>query len=89
MNAPDLDRLLGDLRAAAPSAPPGLAASVLDQLGASALQVRQSVRAGAMACLLSILVAAGIALFAVPEKRIEAPPELTLLTRGAGPLAAF
>jgi hypothetical protein len=89
MNAPDLDRLLGDLRASAPRPPQDLTSSVMSRLGPSAAQVRKTLWAGAAACLLSMFVAAVIALSAASGAPEAAPPELTLLTRGAGPLASL
>lgn len=89
MTDPDLDRLLGDLRASAPAAPRDLTSVVMARLGPSVAQVRKTLLAGAAACLLSMLVAAGIALAAVSRAPEAAPPELTLVTRGAGPLASL
>jgi len=89
MTAPDLDRLLGDLRASAPAPSRDLTSLVMDRLGPSTAQVRKTFWAGASACLLSMLVAAGIAWTSVSGAPETAPPELTLLTRGTGPLASL
>lgn len=89
MNAPDLDRLLGDLRASAPLPTSDLTSLIMSRLGPSAGQVRKTLLAGAAACLLSILVAATIALATASGTAEAAPPEFTLLTRGAGPFASL
>ena len=89
MTDPDLDCLFRSLRASTPDCPTGVVPGVMERLGPSVVQVRKIVWAGASACFLSVLVAAGIALASVPERQQAAPPELTLLTRGAGPLASL
>lgn len=89
MNDADLDRLLCDLPLSNPDSPTGLTESVMARLGPPVVQVRKIVWAGVSACFLSVLVAAGIALASVPERQLAAPPELTLLTRGAGPFASL
>jgi hypothetical protein len=89
MNAPDLDRLFVDLRASTPRPPQDLTSSVMSRLGPSVMQVRKTLWAGAAACLLSMLVAATIALATVSGTAEAAPPEFTLLTRGAGPFASL
>ena len=88
MNAADLDRLLHQLSASSPEAPDRIVEGVLSRLGPPAAQVRTAYLAGLASCALGIALAFWIGLTSHPEPEI-APPAFTLLTQGAGPLAAL
>ncbi len=89
MPAPDLDQLLHQLREATPETPSRLADEVLSRLGPSAAQTQLNLCVGVTSCLAAVALAALIGVSAHPGGTKAQPPELTLLTRGAGPLASF
>lgn len=89
MTPSDLDRLFRQLRETAPETPAGLASGVLSRLGPPTAQVKTVLYAGAASCLVAVALAALIGA-SVRDAPVETvPPELTLLTRGAGPLASL
>ncbi len=92
MTDSDLDRLFGVLRRSAPHLPGDLCDTVMARLGPPVIQIRKILWAGAAACLVSVLLSAGITLSALvtaPGDLHSHPPELTLLTRGASPLSSL
>jgi len=89
MREPDLDLLFHQIRESSPEVPRGLVPGVLSHLGPSARQVRTILVAGATSCAVAMLLAALIGATVPPPEIDTAPPEFTLLTRGAGPLASL
>jgi hypothetical protein len=92
MNEPDLDRLLRQLGRHGERLAPDFASRVLDRLGPSAAQIRSSILAGVACCALAVALSAATAFLAIrgeADAPRALPPELTVLTRGARPLASL
>lgn len=90
MTQPPLDSLLRQLRSATRGPSDDLLPQILERLGPSVAQVRLSVFAGFACCTAAVLLSAMIASIALPRAESPAlPPEFTVLTRGAGPLASL
>lgn len=93
MHAPNdpgsLDTLLNRLRHDAGNVRTAPVSSILENLGLSARERRRLIRAGLCASCVALFAAVLVASGVSKRERSAAPPALTLITQGSGPLASL
>ncbi len=84
-----LDSLLSAIRHDPSNLRSAPVAAIVNQLGLSTRQRQSLLRAGIGVCCLGALAAALVAGGVSKRERLAAPPALTLITHGSGPLASL